>query len=327
MKILAEAQIPLLDILFKEFDLEVYTTLTPELLQADVVITRSNVRLDAALLAKSNVKVIASPVSGCDHFDKEGLQQHDIRWLHAPGCNAIAVAEYVLGCLAWIQTTRHQPKRIGIIGVGHIGSLVADYVNALGLEVICYDPPRSQRDASFQSATLHEILSCDVITLHTPLTVSPPSPTHHLVDAAFLRQLKNSVIINTARGNIIDTQALREHGATIDCIADVFSDEPNLDTRFVNKLLLATPHIAGHSVEGKQRGIVDVQQQIYQHFALPAPEPHPVVSKICHLDRSHWAPTVLAHYHPYNDRLQHPSTFTAQRRQYRQRHEHRYVVE
>jgi len=182
---------------------------------ARVLLVRSVTRVDEALLAGSAVQFVGSATIGTDHVDLDYLARAGIRFAHAPGCNAMAVAEYVLQTvLAWaLEHDRVlQQLRVGLVGLGNVGRNVAGLLEAAGCTVVASDPP--QADAGVQTAvplgTLEQVLACDVISLHVPLTTAGPHPTHHLLDAARLAALTPAqLLINTCRGAVIDNLALQ----------------------------------------------------------------------------------------------------------------------
>lgn len=325
MKLLADAHIPGVTTLFQDFDCSTYQALTPQQLDGvEVLITRSNIKLDAKLLENTSVKVVATPSSGCDHIDANWLDQQNIRWFHAPGCNAQAVAEYVLGCTAILSQLVPGRYRAGIIGVGHVGLCVANYFNQLGYEVLLNDPPRAEQD-NFDSCDLEALMDCDLITIHTPLIQSGKYKTAHCLNEAFFKQLKpGCAVINTARGGVLDTQAALAERDRLTIIADVFEDEPNINPTYADNIFLATPHIAGHSIEGKTRGILQIQSQIYQHFNMDIPSREPESELCCFVPQHNWEEIVLRAYDPRNDRLTSATSFASQRNHYRIRHEHRF---
>lgn len=327
MKLLADQSFQSLDELFPDFNVETFTTITPEQLKdVDVLITRANVQLNEALLANSSIKVVASPTSGFDHFDQAWLLQANITWFYAPGCNAMAVAEYVLACTALLCQLIPGPYCAGVIGVGNIGTIVTHYFQQLGFEVLQNDPCRAQQEENFSSVPLSELANCDLITCHVPLTHAGDFPTYHLLDETFLKTLKpGCAIINTARGEILDTQAALQQMQRLTFIADVFENEPRINADFVEHSFLATPHIAGHSLAGKQRGLMMCQQQIYKHFNLTPPKRTLLIETVCCLPPERWEQTVLQTYNPTDDQLLDVNQFSEQRNHYRKRLEHTFI--
>ena len=227
---------------------------------ADALIVRTRTRCDAALLDGSRVRFIGSATIGTDHIDLDYCASRGITVRNAPGCNAPAVAQWVFCAIhAWMQArgiAAPDGLTLGIVGVGHIGSIVARWGRALGFTVLLNDPPRENRDGSFDEifSPLEELQRrCDIITFHTPLTRDGQWPTWHLCDQAFLDGLAHCrLILDAARGPIADNAALLGwHG---DVALDCWENEPGISLPLLEKAIVATPHIAGYSTEGKQRG-------------------------------------------------------------------------
>ncbi len=247
---------------------------------ADALIVRTRTRCDANLLDGSRVRFIGSATIGMDHIDLDYCATHGITVRNAPGCNAPAVAQWVFCAIdAWmcarnITTTRG--LTLGIVGVGHIGSIVARWARQLSFTVLLNDPPRENSDGSTDD--IFEPLEtlqrrCDIITFHTPLTRDGHWPTWHLCDQAFLDGLARCrLIIDAARGPIADNAALLGwHG---DVALDCWENEPNISRDLLNKAIVATPHIAGYSREGKQRGTAMMLEALNAFYCwdIPIPE-------------------------------------------------------
>ncbi len=233
--------------------------------QADALIVRTRTHCNAALLHGSSVKAIATATIGMDHIDLPYCASQGIAVHNAPGCNAPAVAQYVLATIAHVQPAI---KRLGIVGVGHVGSLVDRWARANGIPTLLCDPPRAAREGSADFVTLEEIAAhCDVITFHTPLDAS----THHLINHEFLSRCQpGALIINAARGAVADTQALLLNPQlryAIDC----WEGEPHISLPLLEAAIVATPHIAGYSLQGKQRASAMALQAIDPQIALPMP--------------------------------------------------------
>lgn len=225
---------------------------------ADILLTRTRTRCDAGLLEGSKCSFIGTATIGTDHIDLEYCRNHGITVSNAPGCNAPAVGQYVLSA---VKTTLRDgenfaDKTIGIIGVGHVGSLVAQWAESLGMKVLLNDPPKFGDNAP--GVSLDRIAEeCDVITIHTPLTRTGEHPTYHLLGDAFLSRLKRKpLLINSARGGVMDTAAVKHalSSGLLSAVAiDCWENEPQIDTELLAAAHIATPHIAGYSYEGKVR--------------------------------------------------------------------------
>ncbi|MBN9400670.1 MAG: 4-phosphoerythronate dehydrogenase ['Candidatus Kapabacteria' thiocyanatum] len=226
---------------------------------ADTLLVRSTTKVGRTLLDGTNVGFIATATAGMDHMDLSWLSTHSIAVASAPGSNAAAVAEYVVAAmLEW--STLLEGRTIGIVGCGNVGRRIVDHARALGMDVVVNDPPL--RDAGIAMPAPHmeldELLTIvDVLTVHTPLVVDVPYPTAGLIDAARLRKLRDeALVINAARGGIIDEAALLDDVLRTRraLVLDVFANEPSIDTALLPHTLVATPHVAGHTLNGKYNG-------------------------------------------------------------------------
>jgi len=235
--------------------------ITPKILAGcDALFVRSVTPVNAALLDDSNVRFVATATSGSDHIDTAYLHRRGIAWIDAIGSNARSVAEYVLTGvleLAARDGIALRGKHIGVVGVGHVGSLVAAYAQALGMTVVLNDPPRQRRERDFSGVDLATALAADIVTLHTPLTTEGPDATFHLLDSTRIAALKpGAMLVHTCRGPVVDTHALKARLSTrrdLRVIMDVWEDEPAIDPEFLALVDIGTPHIAGYSWPSKVR--------------------------------------------------------------------------
>jgi erythronate-4-phosphate dehydrogenase len=238
-----------------------------DVVDADVLLLRSVTRVDAQLLSGSRVKFVGSCTIGTDHLDTAWLEQQGIHWCNAPGCNADAVVDYVLACLFALdidlQQLRNNEFTVGVVGCGNVGSRLVKRLKKLGITTLCCDPfKRSPNYLPLETL----IPQCDLVCLHTPLTQTGKHPTFHLVNEQNLPLFKkNAILLNAGRGAVIDNKALLEHmnwHPEFRAILDVWESEPEISRALLQKASIATPHIAGYSVEGKQRGT----EMIYESF-------------------------------------------------------------
>ena len=284
MKIVADSKIPFLKGLLEPVAQEVLyvpgSDITNEVLRdAQVLLTRTRTRCDRHLLQGTAVKFIGTATIGTDHIDLDYCSHNGITVVNAPGCNAPAVAQWVhstiLQWLAAQPAPLDHPLTLGIVGVGHVGSIVARWAHQLGYRVLLNDPPLEEQatDTNSELLTLKSKLidistlhcKCDIITFHTPLTRDGDYPTWHLCDEAFLNGLQRCrLIINAARGAVCDNEALlRWQG---DIALDCWEGEPNINRELLEKAFVATPHIAGYSLQGKQRGTSMIIEALNRHF-------------------------------------------------------------
>ncbi|MBS1912948.1 MAG: 4-phosphoerythronate dehydrogenase [Bacteroidetes bacterium] len=234
-----------------------------DLLDADALIVRSITAVNRELLEGTPVRFVGTATIGTDHLDEEYLDACGIPYAVASGSNAASVAEYVIAALLELRARGWEPlfgqgARLGVIGVGEIGGRVAAMARALGLQVMEYDPPRAISEPGYSSSTLQDILACDAVTIHVPLTHESEHATHHLVNAEFIASLgRRAVIVNTSRGGVVDTDALAaalRGGRIAGAVLDVWAGEPDVPVELVERAAIATPHIAGYAVDAKLRG-------------------------------------------------------------------------
>lgn len=262
---------------------------------ADALIVRTRTRCNADLLDGSCVRFIGSATIGTDHIDLDYCASRGITVRNAPGCNAPAVAQWVFCAIqAWMQArgiATPEGLTLGVVGVGHIGSIVARWGREQGFTVLLNDPPREMAERTdktdmtektdktgMASETVFVPLvelqrRCDIITFHTPITREGQWPTWHLCDQAFLEGLAHCrLILDAARGPIVDNAALlRWHG---DVGLDCWENEPDISRELLEKAIVATPHIAGYSAEGKQRGTAMMLAALNDFYGwdIPIPE-------------------------------------------------------
>ena len=250
------------------------TDMTPDSIKnADILLVRSTTKIDAQLLKRSRVKFVGTATSGFDHVDTDYLREKKIGFAYAPGSNATSVAEYVVAALLTLSEKYHfnlSGKTVGVIGVGHVGSRVAALLPALDMHVLQNDPPRAEKTKSTGFVPIDDLMSCDVITLHTPLTTEGAYPTYHLFDARRFGKLNSGCLfINTSRGAVVETGALKQairNGKISHAVLDVWEHEPNIDHELIDMVDVATPHIAGYSFDGKVKGTQMLYEAVCDFF-------------------------------------------------------------
>ena len=236
-------------------------------LRADALIIRTRTRCDGRLLDGTPVRLIATATIGHDHIDSPYCREHRIEIRTAAGCNARGVLQWVGAALVHLSRTQGwQPaeRTLGIVGVGHVGSLVKAYAEGWGFRVVCCDPPREERErCGFR--TLEEVArEADILTFHTPLDAS----TRHMADSRLFGLMKpGAILINSSRGEVVDGEALLRSG--LEWALDVWEHEPDLDPELLGKALLATPHIAGYSEQGKANATAMSVASLARRFGLP----------------------------------------------------------
>ena len=265
MTIIADKYIPFLfEAVRKEWpDVDIYP-MEPEQIDhsavhdADVLIVRTRTKVDESLLSGSRVQLVCTATIGYDHIDTAYCESHGIRWTACPGCNAQAVCDYVEEALNETAIQKSS-LTIGVVGVGHVGTLVAKMAERRGLKVLLNDPPKHK------GVSLDEIAQqCDIITFHVPLD----NTTRHMCDAAFLDRCKaHTLIINAARGGVVDEKALLNSGHPF--ILDTWENEPNIHPDVLQQARLASMHIAGYSVQGKRNATQKCLDFIGEIYHLP----------------------------------------------------------
>ncbi len=339
MKILADATLPMLAEWFlSPFSLTRYSKQDelPDLLMThDILLCRSTLKVTADLLAGSQIKCVATASSGIDHIDSDYLKKNGICLFDAKGCNAVAVADYVVATLAFLSSNDLIiGNKAGVIGVGEVGSRVVPRLQAAGFDVICYDPPKAMLDKHYRYCSITELTRCDLLCVHANLHKTPPHPSANLIAADFLAQLKpHATIINAARGRIINEEALLASENPITYCTDVYQGEPAISTQLVEFATLCTPHIAGHSIEAKNAAVEQVSKKLHRHFGLPTPTTiaspimAPVLSQPLRVHATNWHDDILSIYNPMDDTIilkaanNKKEAFLTQRQAHQNRHD------
>lgn len=263
MKVIVDNKIPYIQGIIEQLADEVIylpgKAFTPENVKdADALLTRTRTICNRQLLEGSNVKFIGTATIGFDHIDTAYCKEAGITWSNCPGCNAGAVEQYIHAVLVLLQQEKGiclQDSCLGIVGVGHVGSRIDQLARRLNMHILYNDPPRAdQGEEGF--CNLQKLAEeCDIISFHTPLIKEGIYKTFHLADNGFFSQLKKKpYIINTSRGEVIDTQAVLtalKEGTISGAVIDVWENEPDINRELLDKVFIGTPHIAGYSADGK----------------------------------------------------------------------------
>lgn len=249
---------------------------------ADALLIRTRTRCDAALLEGTNVRFIATATIGYDHIDTGFCDEKGIKWESAPGCNASSVGQYiasVLHTLARIHGFQLKDKTLGIIGVGNVGTKVERFALLSGMNVLLNDPPRERNEKPGRFVSLQKLLpASDIVTLHVPLNKGGLDNTYHLIDSQALSMMKPGAwLINSARGEVVPakelSEALRSRASSdrnlAGAVLDVWEGEPHPDPGLLALTAIATPHIAGYSVDGKANGTGMAVGALSRFFGLP----------------------------------------------------------
>jgi len=280
MKIIIDDKIPYIRGAFEPVAEVVYlpgAKTTPDVVKdADAIVTRTRTICNELLLKDSSVKFIATATIGYDHIDTDYCDSAGIRWTNAPGCNSKSVEQYIASTLMVLAETKGwnlSEKTIGVVGVGNVGSKVARVCEILGMRLLLNDPPRERAEGSDGFVSLQTIQhEADIITLHVPLNMKGEDATYHLANDTFLNALvKKPVLINSCRGEVTETQAVKralDEGLISDFVCDCWENEPDLDLDLLAKTCIATPHIAGYSKDGKATGTQMSVQAVNAFFGL-----------------------------------------------------------
>ncbi|AMD01710.1 4-phosphoerythronate dehydrogenase PdxB [Halomonas chromatireducens] len=291
MRIVVDANVPAADACFGELGelirLPGREIDAAALRDADVVVVRSITRIDeavvdAAMSGKSRLRFVGTCTIGTDPVDTRALARHGVSFASAPGCNAEAVVDYVLSSLLTLaerQGWQLSERRVGIVGVGNVGERLRKRLAAMGIECLACDPPRAEAEGA-EAGVPHFvdldtlIDECDVLCLHTPLVREGPHATRHLFDAQRIARLEpGTVLLNAGRGDCVDGLALRQRLTglgDISAVLDVWESEPKIDAALRDLVEIATPHIAGYSMDGKLRGSHQVYAALCRYLGLPA---------------------------------------------------------
>lgn len=329
MKIIVEKNIPYIQGLLEPFGTVDYLSaneITADTVRdADALFVRTRTKCNAALLEGSRVKFIATATIGTDHIDLPYCREKGITVRNAPGCNAPAVAQYVFATIArWMEGKPMSPRELtlGVIGVGNVGKIIVRWARNLGFNVLECDPPR-QRAEGGSFVSLDEIArTADIITFHTPLNREGIDRTFHLADSKFLENLGHCrLLINSSRGEVVDNAALLralENGSLEAAAVDCWENEPDIDRRLLDKVFVATPHIAGYSAEGKTRATAMALEAFEKFYGVtvagkPVAEAPKLGADVSSLTQ------IAATYNPLDDTAtlrRSPETFEAQRNHY-----------
>ncbi len=275
LSIVADINIPKVSEAFKsigEIRIMDAESITPEVCSdADVLLVRSVTKVNAQLLNRTNITFVGSATAGSDHIDETYLRHRGIVFAHASGSNAESVVEYVLTALIRLSTLKMkalQGLTLGIIGCGNIGGQLAKRAAAFGMRILKNDPPLASSGVQGLVDLKTLLTESDIVSLHVPKLPS----TYHLISEPEFHAIKpGGWIINTARGDVVDNQALKKAliaGRIDGCVLDVWENEPTPDIELLRLVTIGTPHIAGHSLDGKLWGTIMLYEAVIKHFMV-----------------------------------------------------------
>jgi erythronate-4-phosphate dehydrogenase len=309
MKILADVTLPHLSIFTPSFQLETYgdaADLKMKLKDNSILLCRSTLTVEPALLKDSAITCVGTASSGVDHVNTSYLEENGITFFSAKGSNAPAVADYVVANLAFLcQQGLISGKKAGIIGLGEVGVRVKSRIATLNFQTICYDPWKANNINSGEFCSFDDLSNCDILFIHANLHQIPPYPSYDLLNANFLKSLDpKTIIINAARGGIVNEESLLQLKHPPIYCTDVYINEPQINPRIVQLATLCTPHIAGHSIEAKQNAVLQLAKQIYDFYQLPCPSfPHAPPTKV-KMHSTGWEDSILNLYNPIHETKQ-----------------------
>ena len=242
------------------------------LLDCDVLIVRSRTKVNEELLKGTKIQFVGSTVAGLDHIDEGYLRENNIAFASAQGCNANAVAEYVISAIANLSNDfdfELSGKTLGIIGVGNVGSRLDFKAKQLGITTLLNDPPRQEIEEKQGFVDLNTAISADIVSFHTPLTFSGTHPTYNLLGSHNFNIIKeDAIVINAARGGIID-ETIWQNTATKANVIDCWENEPNINSTLQKSAYWSTPHIAGHSIDAKFMGSFMIYKELCKFKQKP----------------------------------------------------------
>jgi len=287
-----------------------------DLHDADILLVRSVTQVNEALLAGTNIKFVGSATIGTDHVDQSYLKQQKIPFRYAPGCNAQSVADWLLSVLSRLHLDADLDwwnKTIAIVGVGNVGSKVVASLNRFGCNLLVCDPIKHEQGLLPDNRDLNTVLkSADIVCFHTPHTRTGDYPTHGLLDADRLSLMKPGAwLINAGRGPVFQYQPLVEaaRAGSVNLVLDVWPNEPSVEQELLDHVHLASPHVAGYSLEGKYKGTEMLAQAVSSEFHLnlaaqvAPPKIAPIDAQLYHQeDVRRWASELVLHvYDPARD--------------------------
>ena len=313
-RLLVDSHIPFVQECFpKHFKIETYDLndqVKERLTDKDILVCRSTLHVTKELLNHSHLSILATASSGTNHIDKNALSHQNIQLFSGRGANAPAVCDYVTSCLAYLELHQHiKQKKLAIVGYGAVGNMLYNRLRVLGFELGVYDPFVSTPN----TIAFSDLANFPIICLHPNYHQDQPYPSHHLLSSQNIGVLpKDVIIINAARGHIVEEEAILSPQFKGLYCCDVFAHEPDINPELVAKATLCTPHIAGHSIDSKKRITQKLSEQIHEFLKLPIPEFKESIIKEDITSSDDWQNQALKHYNPEAETIALKQTPTAQ---------------
>ena len=227
---------------------------TSDLKSANAILCRSVTKLNHEFLKDSKISLIASATSGTDHISDDLINSKNYQTFFSAGANAWSVVHYIMAVIETliVEELFSTQKSVGIIGYGNIGKRLGKTLSAFDISWHANDPFLEDKNL----VDLETILNCDLITIHTPFTREGEHPTYQLVNKNNIQSFTNKIIINTSRGGIVDEKTLLQSESIL-YISDVWENEPKVNQSVLKYAYISTPHIAGHSLDGKKGSLIE----------------------------------------------------------------------
>ncbi len=274
IKIIVDDAVPFIKGVFEPYADVVYKAgkeiCHDDLVDVDAMVIRTRTKCDSALLEGTPVKFIATATIGTDHIDFPYCDEKGIVVRNAAGCNAGGVMNYVFSALYGVasrKAVRLDGSKLGIVGVGNVGSRVDRVAGYLGFKVLKNDPPRMAAEGPEGFCPLDYLLqNANVVTMHVPLDET----TKGMCNDTFFDMMKpGTIFINASRGEVVDEAALKRAIPKLGpVIIDTWNNEPDIDRELMDMVDIATPHIAGYSYQGKQNGTAAAVRSLSRFFGF-----------------------------------------------------------
>ncbi len=252
------------------------TQIVPAVLEdANALLTRTVTRVDANLLQDSQITFVGTASAGTDHVDTRYLSERGIKFANAAGCNAGAVADYVLDAIYQCQRLESliSGATVGLVGYGAVGRGLAARLSKLGGKVKVYDPYVESTEAGVTLCALPEVLGCSIVSLHAALHNDQPHPSAQMIDNTAVGYISpDALFINAGRGALVTEEALHrmaDKGVTL--VLDTWPEEPSVSQDLLSRAALATPHIAGYTRTAKSNATDFLIEPLVRALRLDSP--------------------------------------------------------
>ena len=246
-----------------------------DLKDANALLTRTVTRVDSNLLQDSPIAFVGTASAGTDHIDTRYLSERGIKLANAAGCNAGAVADYVLDAIYQCQRLESliSGATVGLVGYGAVGRHLAARLSMLGGKIKVYDPYVKSTEAGVTLCALPEVLGCSIVSLHAALHKDQPHPSAQMIDNTAVSYISpDALFINAGRGGLVTEEALHrlaDKGVTL--VLDTWPDEPSVSQELLSRAAFATPHIAGYTRTAKSNATDFLIEPLVRALSLDSP--------------------------------------------------------